>query len=146
MLFSFSIPHFLVFLTLFEKHQREGRVILPLLKTIDLLISRVCIDELIQDVIFSRSLLQHLEEEEKECKDVHRLFAIINVSLGLLRGTGMEKVIIFPLIGCVSASAYCIYRHLGTCSDSLLLYSTGRLQICVQDAFSSVSSSTAVHS
>ena len=45
-------------------------MILPLLKTIDLLISRLCIDELIQDADFSRSLLQHLEEEEKECKDV----------------------------------------------------------------------------
>ena len=70
MLFSISITHILVFLMLFKKHQREGRVILPLLKTIDLLISRLCIDELIQDADFSRSLLQHLEEEEKECKDV----------------------------------------------------------------------------
>jgi hypothetical protein len=143
MLFSFSIPHILVFLALFQKHQREGRVVLPLLKTIDLLISRVCIDELIQDVDFSRSLLQHLEEEEKECKDIHRLFAIINVSLGLLRGTGMEKVIIFPLVGDLPES---IDLHLTPCSDFLLLYSTGRPQICVQDAFSSVSSSTAVHS
>jgi hypothetical protein len=143
MLFSFSIPHILVFLTLFEKHQYEGRVILPLLKTIDLLISRVCIDELIQDVDFSRSLLQHLEEEEKECKDVHRLFAIVNVSLGLLRGTGMEKVIIFPLIGGLPE---CIDHHLSPRSNFLLLYSTGCPKICVQDAFSSVSSSTAVHS
>jgi hypothetical protein len=66
-------------------------VILPLLKTIDLLMSRICIDSLIQDERFSTVLLLHLKEEETQCKDVHRLFAIITVALGLLRGNYTER-------------------------------------------------------
>ena len=73
------------FLGLFENHKREGRVINPLLKTIDLLLSRMCIDRLVQNDAFANRVLYHLREEEKGCKDIHRLFSIINVSLGLLR-------------------------------------------------------------
>lgn len=73
-----------VLLELFHKHQHDGRVILPLLKTISLLMNRLCIDRLIHDASFSSSLLAYLKEEESTCKDVHRLSAIIDVSLGLV--------------------------------------------------------------
>ena len=46
--------------------------------------NRVCIDQLINDSFFSSSLSMLLREEEKQCKDVHRLTAIVNVALGLL--------------------------------------------------------------
>jgi hypothetical protein len=77
----------LAFLTLFEKHKHEGRVTQPLLKTIALLMDRVCIDRLTSDPSFLSSLCKHLREEEKGCKDVHRLTSIVNVSLGLLGPT-----------------------------------------------------------
>ena len=81
------------FLKIFEKHQHEGRVVLPLLKTIALLMERVAIDQLISDAAFVSSLCSLLREEEKGCKDVHRLTSIVSVTLGLL-GTSreMEKV------------------------------------------------------
>ena len=82
----------IVLLWLFEKHSRQGRVILPLLKSIDMLMSRGCLDHLILDVDFSRSLLSHLQAEETNCNDVHRLLAIIIVSLGLLAGSETKQV------------------------------------------------------
>lgn len=80
-------------LQLFEQHTHEGRVILPLLKTISLLMNRLCIDRLVDDTSFSMAMLNSLEQEESKCKDVHRLTAIIDVSLGLMgTGNGCQKV------------------------------------------------------
>ena len=80
-----------VFLAIFKKNQHNGRVILPLLKTITLLMNRVCIDQLINDTLFSATLSSRLREEEADCKDVHRLTAIVNVSLGLLGSTNKTQ-------------------------------------------------------
>ncbi|CAJ1936513.1 unnamed protein product [Cylindrotheca closterium] len=80
------------FLKLFEEHQHEGRVVLPLLKTIALLMERVAIDQLINDAAFVSSLCTLLREEEKGCKDVHRLTSIVSVTLGLVGTSGeIEK-------------------------------------------------------
>lgn len=80
-------------LDIFEQHQHDGRVVLPLLKSIRLLMDRLCIDVLIRDESFSSSLLRLLGQEESLCKDVHRLTALIDVSLGLLNGDNPgEKV------------------------------------------------------
>lgn len=45
----------------------------------------MCIDSLIGDDGFSRTMILNLSEEEKGCTDIPRLFAIITVALGLLR-------------------------------------------------------------
>lgn len=79
-------PYFSItaMLDLFGKHKHDGRVILPLLKTISLLMNRLCIDRLVEDISFAEKLLGHLREEESSCEDVHRLAAIIDVALGLV--------------------------------------------------------------
>lgn len=51
------------------------------------------IEQLISDAAFVSSLCTLLREEEKGCKDVHRLTSIVTVTLGLLGTRGeMEKV------------------------------------------------------
>ena len=71
-------------LELFAKHLKDGRVLSPLLKTLTLLINRLCIDGLVNDSSFSNHLLMYLKKEESTCTDVHRLSAIIDVNMGLL--------------------------------------------------------------
>jgi Tubulin folding cofactor D C terminal len=76
-----------VLLGLFRSHSRDGRVILPLLKSIEILLSHRHFDELLQSNdkhSFKRSLLKCISTEAKNCKDVHRLFACIDVALGLV--------------------------------------------------------------
>jgi hypothetical protein len=73
-----------VFLDIFGKHQHEGRVILPLLKTIEILMNRMCIEKLVSDTAFSSDLLEKLKEEAKYCTDIPRLTAILNVATGLI--------------------------------------------------------------
>jgi hypothetical protein len=73
-----------VFLDIFDKHQHEGRVILPLLKTIEILMNRLCIKSLIKDKTFSLDLLKRLKEETKNCSDVPLLTAILNVATGII--------------------------------------------------------------
>jgi hypothetical protein len=79
-------------------------VVLPLLKTITLLMNRMCVDSLVQNGSFSSSLLSLLQKEEIECKDVHRLTAIINVSLGLMTASESEKVLLPASSGCLKSS------------------------------------------
>jgi hypothetical protein len=74
-------------LSIFEAHQHDGRVILPLLKTISLLIDRVSINQLTNDASFLSCLCSLLQAEEEGCKDIQRLTAIINVALGSLGPT-----------------------------------------------------------
>lgn len=54
--------------------------------------NRMSMEQLLHDQSFLSSLLSLLKEEEKLCKDVHRLTAIINVSLGLMGGSEKDKV------------------------------------------------------
>jgi hypothetical protein len=72
-----QIHSFTIFLHLMKRHHREGRVILPLLKTLDVLFTHQCLDELVTSkTSFAETLLLNLMAEEKDCQDVHRLFAI----------------------------------------------------------------------
>jgi hypothetical protein len=85
---------FQVLLELMKRHRREGRVILPLLKTLDVLFTHQCLDELMDSKTdFAETLLSNLKAEEKGCEDVHRLFAIGNVTIGLLSSSPKEKEI-----------------------------------------------------
>lgn len=86
-----------VLLRLFKAHSRQGRVILPLLKTIDFLLSHQCLDDLIlgSDSRFKASLLFSISTEAKNCSDVHRLLACMDVALGLVNGPCQEQVRVF---------------------------------------------------
>ena len=58
-----------------------------------LLMNRLCIERLVGQTSFSTSLLIRLREEESNCKEVHRLAAIVDVCLGLVgTGNGCQKV------------------------------------------------------
>jgi tubulin-specific chaperone D len=74
-----------VFLDLYEKHKGEGRVTLPLSKTIDLLMNRRCMEPLILNQSFALLLLSKLREDIRMCIDIPRLHATLNVSTGLIR-------------------------------------------------------------
>jgi hypothetical protein len=60
-------------------------VTLPLLKTIDMLMNRMCIEPLILDESFSLPLLSKLRDDIRGCNDVPRLHATLDVSIGLIR-------------------------------------------------------------
>jgi len=83
-----------VFLGIFDKHKYVGRVILPLLKTIDILMNRRCIEQLIRKYSFSLSLLGKLRVESKGCTDMKRLTAILNVATGLIISIVESKEIV----------------------------------------------------
>lgn len=71
---------------MFAEHSRDSRVILPLLKTVDTLLSHGCLDILVEkpESGFAKSLFFCLKAEARSCSGIHRLFAIVNVALGLL--------------------------------------------------------------
>lgn len=77
-------------LELFVRHRKDGRVILPLLKTLDVLLSHGSLDTLIiggavtNAASFPSSLISQLRIECKGCTDVQRLVASVPVALGLL--------------------------------------------------------------
>ena len=75
-----------VLLDLFHSHRREGRVILPLLKAVELLLSHQCLDDLVwnHSCGFKHSLLVCVFDEAKHCKNVHRQFACVDVALRLV--------------------------------------------------------------
>jgi len=76
-----------VFLGLFHRHKKNGRVLLPLLSTLDKLLSHGCLDELLcaKNGMFIIDLMSCLTSEAKGCCDVKRLLAIVGVSLNLLQ-------------------------------------------------------------
>ena len=76
-----------VFLGLFRQYKRNGRVLLPLLSTLDKLLSHGCLDELVcaKDGTFITKLMSCLTSESNGCGDVKRLLAIVGVSLNLLQ-------------------------------------------------------------
>ena len=79
-------PRYLALLKLFELHRKDGRVILPLLKTLDVLLSHGVFDSLIKDsdIEFSSKVMAQLRMECRGCRDVQRLVAAVSVALGLL--------------------------------------------------------------
>ena len=70
-----------ILLVLFERHLGAGRVTLPLLRTVEKLLSRQCLDEVLEpDDLFAEPLLSLMEKELTNCSDVHRLFALSDVA------------------------------------------------------------------
>jgi hypothetical protein len=79
-------------LGLLKRYRGSGRLMLPTLKTINMLLTHQLFDELIQspgsnNMTCCQELLQ---EEEAGCNDVHRLFAIVDVSVSLLCASPTE--------------------------------------------------------
>lgn len=93
-------------------------MLLPLLFTLDKLISHGYLDELLsaENGTFLCSLMICLESEAKGCSDVKRLLAIVTVALSLLR-PHLETVDIVSLKAEYMCS--CSYRR---CSDSPFLH------------------------
>lgn len=79
---------------LFDEHTRDNRVILPLLVTVDKLLSHGCLDCLLEDQRsdFPQQLVTRIRRESSKCTDIKRLMAIIPVSLGLLHSNDLNLV------------------------------------------------------
>ena len=103
-------PHNLALLKLFELHRKDGRVILPLLKTLDVLLSRGVFDSLMKDfdIDFSSKLMAQLRMECRGCRDVQRLVAAVSVALGLLVSdqTRVVKKDVLPFLMIMLAHRY----------------------------------------
>ena len=90
-------------LRLAQEHHGDGRVMLPLLVTIDKLLSHGCLDNSILDpsCLFSSILFDHLALEAKSCTDVKRLMAMVPVVMGLMSSANSDLVrlraALFPL-------------------------------------------------
>ncbi len=76
-----------VFLGLFHQFKRNGRVLLPLLSTLDKLLSHGYLEELLthNNGNFIRNLMKSLSNEVRGCSDVKRLLAIVRVSLNVIQ-------------------------------------------------------------
>ena len=74
-----------VFITLFSLHSKDGRVIVPLLKTIEQLLSQSCLNPLLSNESnFASDISSKLKIEIYQCTDVQRIFGIVGVLVGLL--------------------------------------------------------------
>jgi len=83
-------------LKIFKKHQRDGRVILPLLKTLDLLITHRMMENTIQlNPNFGVLLVNLIMTEERKSSDVQQLFAFARVLFGLLGDSTNREVSIW---------------------------------------------------
>jgi len=73
-------------LKVFQHHQREERVTLPLLKTLDKLFLNGSFEVLLESntISFSENLLSLLKIEAAECSSVPRLLSMVNVALALV--------------------------------------------------------------
>lgn len=93
-----------VFLGLFKKHEKDGRVILPLLATLDKLLTHEYLDEVLaaNSGSFCSKLVACIAKEAKSCSDIKRLLAMVGVSLALLqpnhKSLSKMRVEIFPFI------------------------------------------------
>jgi hypothetical protein len=78
-------------LTLLEEHSRNGRVVLPVLKTLNLVFSHRHLDKVVQsEGGLAGHLLQALQHEAVS-KDVSCLFAIVDVTVALLIAAPVDK-------------------------------------------------------
>ncbi len=78
---------FTVFITMFQQYKRNGRVLQPLLSTLDKLLIHGSLDELLcnEQNMFLTDLLSSLSSEAKGCSDVKRLLGIVGVTVNLLQ-------------------------------------------------------------
>jgi hypothetical protein len=74
------------FLDVLNENRRKGRVVLPLLKTMEKLFNRGLLDDLLskRGLQFAPRLLGCLQVETKGCSDIYRLLSAVGVALGLL--------------------------------------------------------------
>ncbi len=95
---------------LFDEHSNDSRVIMPLLVTIDKLLSHRCLDNILQDERsdFTKQLVLRIRRESFRCTDIKRLMAIIPVALGSLHTHDKELVknTTFPFIMRLLAHRY----------------------------------------
>jgi len=71
---------------LFDKHTKDARVILPLLVTVDKLLSHGCFDDLLSNTSndFAKEFELRIRREASRCDDIKRLMAIVPVALNIL--------------------------------------------------------------
>jgi hypothetical protein len=97
-------------ISLFDEHSKDSRVILPLLVTVDKLLSHGCLDTLLQDdrSDFSTQLVSRIRKESSRCTDIKRLMAIVPVALGVLHSTDKTLVhgTVLPFIMRLLAHGY----------------------------------------
>ena len=97
-------------LELFQLHRKDGRVILPLLKSLDVLLSHGVFDSVMKDadINFSSNLIAQLRLECRGCRDVQRLVAAVSVALGLLLSdrTSVVKEDVLPFLMIMLAHRY----------------------------------------
>lgn len=87
------LGHF--FLEKFDQHTKDGRVILPLLKTVEKLLSHECLNPILSDNEgFPSELFIKIQRETYRCTDMQRLFAIASVLIGLLPSEKILKYIL----------------------------------------------------
>lgn len=71
-------------LRLLKENSGSGRVVLPILKTFDALFSHGCFDLIINQNTELVEELQRSIQKEANCTDISRLFAVVDVTVGLL--------------------------------------------------------------
>lgn len=100
----------LVFLGLLRQNKRNGRVLLPLLSTLDKLLTHGYLDELLSanNGEFVSNLMSCLAKEANGCSDVKRLLAIVGVSLNLVQPhlETMSTVRVLFALSCSSCLSY----------------------------------------
>ena len=100
----------LVFLSLFDEHPKDSRVIVPLLVSLDKLLSHGCLNTLLEDKRsdFAKQLVTRIRKESFRCTDVKRLMCIVPVALGLLHVSDKDLVhnVIFPFVFRLLAHRY----------------------------------------
>lgn len=74
-------------LSLMKKHKTEYRVVVPVLKSLETLLLRQCLDPLLRetDSAFAMYMCDRLVEECRDCVDVTRLMLIVDVAISILR-------------------------------------------------------------
>jgi len=70
-------------------HLQQDRVVVPLLKTVDLLLSNGCLEPVLDEAhSFGVELFEQCQEELKKCSDVNKISTAIDVICGLLAAEG----------------------------------------------------------
>lgn len=77
---------------LFDKHSKDGRVILPLLVTVEKLLSHGFFDDLLtkKDSDFSKELAKRIRKEATKISDIKRLMSIVQVAINIFHSVDEE--------------------------------------------------------
>ena len=79
---------------IFHRHTKDGRVILPLLITVDKLLSHGFLDKVLNNPSsnFASDLVSCVRKESSRCSDIKRLMAIVPVALGTMSTSDIKLV------------------------------------------------------